>query len=120
MHIRRTIAATAATLAVAGGGIAAATQASADPGVANIGWMSSNHAGVKCVQQGLNSYFAAVGEHTRLAVDGLYGHSTEAAVWTYQREQHLHRDGIVGRQTGSYVVVWDHRYKYCKRNLPTN
>lgn len=41
-----------------------------------------------------------------LALDGIFGTSTQSAVKTYQREMGLSEDGVVGRATASRLGVW--------------
>jgi len=73
----------------------AAMPAQASPSVANIGVGSSNTAGVRCVQAGLN-YVAGQG----LDVDGDFRSATKRAVENFQRFFSLRVDGIVGKATG--------------------
>lgn len=65
----------------------------------NIGWLSSDHTGVKCVQWDLavNGYYTG-------KVDGLYGSGTVTGVETLQHSVGLPDDGIVGKDTGTTIL----------------
>ena len=63
--------------------------------VADIGPGSTNVAGVKCVQRGVNFF-----ESPLLAVDGKYGALTTEAVEDLQAEFGIGVDGVVGPITG--------------------
>ncbi|MBR7839622.1 peptidoglycan-binding protein [Actinospica durhamensis] len=67
--------------------------------VSDIGPGSTDTAGVKCVQQGLD--FFGYG----LAVDGSYGSLTTAAVEKFQSTYGDSVDGIVGPQTGHSLIT---------------
>jgi peptidoglycan hydrolase-like protein with peptidoglycan-binding domain len=87
---------------IATGGIAAgAVMLAAAPAlaVADIGPGSTDTAGVKCVQRGMNLTEAA-----GLSVDGKYGQHTYDAVKTFQGSHNLSVDGIVGPNTGHAII----------------
>ncbi|MGI5150512.1 peptidoglycan-binding domain-containing protein [Plantactinospora sp. CA-294935] len=73
--------------------------AQASPNVGNIGLGSSNAAGVRCVQAGLN-YVGGAG----LDVDTIFGQATKRAVENFQRFFGLSVDGIVGKATGTTLI----------------
>lgn len=54
---------------------------------------------VRSLQYLLNAHGA------KLAVDGVFGPKTEAAVLAYQRARHLTRDGVVGPATWSALII---------------
>ncbi|MFD7631496.1 hypothetical protein ACFV7Q_36740, partial [Streptomyces sp. NPDC059851] len=68
------VALTAASLL--GGGLAAAGTAHAAPGVPNISQGSGNHAGVRCVQHGVNNWAQRTGKGRPLVEDGDFGKET--------------------------------------------
>lgn len=98
---------------VAGGVLATAGAASANPGIRFIG-PSAHYAnppeGVRCVQ-------AVIGQ----AEDGQFGDATYAAVRTWQVGRRLLADGIVGQATGDQMIMAlpeDRRFA-CARYMPT-
>ena len=62
-------------------------------------WSGSPHYATKCVQVALNAHYGIA-----LAVDGLYGPSTQSWVKILQRDAGLTQDAIVGRQTGTLLM----------------
>jgi peptidoglycan hydrolase-like protein with peptidoglycan-binding domain len=81
-----------------------APAAQAAPGIANISQGSSNHTGVKCVQQGINDWQARTGHKRPLVVDGAFGHQTFIWVENFQSASGLGVDGIVGQNTGNSIL----------------
>jgi len=81
--------------------VTAAQDAVAKPGLANI-HEGSTGIGVKCVQVGLN-----MSMNLHLAVDGIDGPKTTAAVRAFQHMMQLPVDGIVGPLTGGQINGWD-------------
>ena len=86
-------------LIVAAVTIGGATPTFAAPGVANIGYGSSNHVGIACAQR-------TIGATTLrwIPVDGEYGPGLLIAVRDFQTAQGLTADGIIGPITGGVIV----------------
>lgn len=104
---RIAIAATVATATLGTGGALVATQAQAAPAygcsvttTARVGINYRNATATKSVQCILNAR-----QHAGLAVDGIFGWRTEAAVKTFQRNHGLVADGIVGPKTWAKLTA---------------
>jgi hypothetical protein len=103
-----------ALTALAAGALGAAGGAPADarPGAPLIGYGNAG-TGVKCVQYELKATVAP-----NLAVDGIFGAATRTAVRAYQTRLHLSPDGVVGPDTGDYILLGDDVH-YGKSRLAT-
>jgi peptidoglycan hydrolase-like protein with peptidoglycan-binding domain len=66
----------------------------------------SRGTGVVCVQLTVNDELAAEPQF-HVDVDGIFGPKTLAAVKEFQRWERFTVDGVVGRQTGSYMALLD-------------
>lgn len=99
-------AATICSLALlAAGTTAIAPTASAEPGLPYLR-EGSTGIGVKCVQSAANIALTSSGR-APIAVDGVFGPATKAAVELFQRNVDLPQDGIVGPLTGNDIVHAD-------------
>ncbi|MGW2525079.1 peptidoglycan-binding domain-containing protein [Streptomyces sp. NPDC001617] len=103
----RKLAAAAAALAAGLMAMAGAQPASASTSVATIGYGSSNHFGVACVQWAVDWY---LDDGSPIAIDGYYGDDTLAAIKEFQRQEGLTRDGLVGPKTGNKVIAVINQY----------
>ncbi len=104
-----TVAAAAATVGLAG-------TASASPGVSNISEGSSNHHGVWCVQAAINAWHGS----NVLTEDGDFGANTLTWVKKFQKGYGLSQDGIIGKQTGNDIWIFDSYSSYCYTYVPTS
>jgi len=113
---------TAATALLAIGTI---SQAAASQTARNIGngYHNNKHA-VWCVQHLLNDVAKRYGHGRPVAEDGLWGPKTKRWVKWYQGFDGLHRDGIVGKETGGWLLLdGDSTYgdrNYCYKYVPSH
>jgi peptidoglycan hydrolase-like protein with peptidoglycan-binding domain len=113
----RAVAVRVGVVAVAVGAAVAglAGPASASTTVRDIGYGSSNHHGVWCVQAAINNW---KGKKV-LAEDGDFGSNTLTWVKNFQYDHGLKRDGIVGKHTGDDIWTYDYYSIYCYDRIPT-
>ncbi|MER7708775.1 peptidoglycan-binding domain-containing protein [Kitasatospora sp. NPDC097605] len=103
-----------ATVGVAGG-----AQAVPNSGSLWVGYGKANaYNSVRCVQLISNSLHYQTGYH-EVAVDGAFGPDTYGAVVALQRWAGLSQDGVVGPQTGDYIITATKDEYGCYWNLPT-
>lgn len=121
-QIKRWIVAPTMAVGVAAGLIAAAMpQASASTTAPYIR-EGSRGMGVYCVQETLNLEFTLEPQY-QVTVDSIFGPKTLASLKQFQLEHRFTVDGVVGRQTGSYMALLDtNNWPYlrdCVNYLPT-
>lgn len=59
---------------------------------------------VRSVQYYMNRIFLGSSTIAQITIDGIYGPATEEAVRTFQREQNLTPDGVVGKETWDRMI----------------
>lgn len=59
---------------------------------------------VRSVQYYMNRIFLGSSAIAQITIDGIYGPATEEAVRTFQREQNLTPDGVVGKETWDRMI----------------
>ena len=111
---------TAALLAVG-----LSSTASAAQGANYIGYgHTTQGSAVWCVQHQVNSIAASRG-HGQIAEDGKWGPATDAQVRWFQGQMGLGADGVVGPQTGDYLLGYGDQYYggrsgYCTGFIPSD
>ncbi|MFI9721482.1 peptidoglycan-binding protein [Streptomyces sp. NPDC052396] len=99
--------------------MASTTSASAAPGINPIEIGDYGY-GVRCVQAAVD-YWGGTSRGVSVKVDGQFGNATENAVMEFQKDFGIAPDGVVGPQTGNYIVGyaehWDPR---CTGVVPTS
>ena len=111
-------------LAIAGIFGLTAAPAQAAPGVGWVGWGETNdHDAVWCVQEAVDWARANGGLNTPyLTLDGLFGQHTHDGIVAFQKWiGGLSPDGVVGPQTGFYIVAADKSAGHpgCYESVPT-
>ncbi len=108
-----------AATALATVGVAGTAQAVPNSGSLWVGYGKANaYSSVQCVQQISNSLHYQTGYPT-IAVDGAFGPDTYGAVIALQRWAGLPQDGVVGPQTGDYILTATKDEYGCYWNLPS-
>lgn len=108
-------------LAVGGG----ATSAQASPSAAYIGdGYTNNSHGVWCVQHLINDTKVFYNGGSRpMSEDGVWGPQTKSWVIWFQKLESLTPDGIVGKETGGYILRDGDSYygghNYCWTYVPS-
>ena len=104
-------------------GFATATSAHAAPGVGWVGWGETNdHDAVWCVQEAIDWSRAHAGLDTPyLNLDGIFGQHTNDGIVDFQNWMGIPADGVVGPQTGYYIVAADRSAGHpgCYDSVPT-
>jgi murein L,D-transpeptidase YcbB/YkuD len=120
----RTVRTVLAGIAIAGAAcLTAAAPAHAAPGVGWVGWGETNdHDAVWCVQEAIDYSRANAGLNTpKLALDGIFGQHTNDGIVAFQKWMGIPADGVVGPQTGFYIVGADRSAGHpgCYDSVPT-
>ncbi|MEU1376769.1 peptidoglycan-binding domain-containing protein [Streptomyces triculaminicus] len=110
------------TVAMAAG--ATMGSASAAEGVGYIGTDTTSGSGVWCVQHLANDVARKAG-HATVDEDGKWGPKTKAQVVWFQDRLGLKKDGIVGPETGDYLLYFGDQYYggtggYCNAKMPSD
>lgn len=117
---RTAVAATAAGLALAVG----MGTAQADTGSPNVGYgYANNPHAVWCVQHLANDIARDRNHWVTISEDGVFGPSTYEMIRWIQGNEGLPVDGVVGKQTGYYLLAYGDRYYggngYCLGYVPS-